>query len=72
MSEKIILDHFLELSSKYTELSLSRNDKEGYIVKGVLAFSAEFGENIIDDDYEIALEIPLGLGLLFNTFFWTA
>lgn len=58
MSEKIILEHFLELNKKYTGLSLSRNDKGESIVVGILACSMEYSGYRIDDDFELAIEIP--------------
>ncbi|HSN66320.1 MAG TPA: SEC-C domain-containing protein [Fusibacter sp.] len=59
MIEKIIYDHFYDLKSQYSRLHLTRNKNREYSVSGILVFSASYNDVIIEDKFEICIDIPM-------------
>ena len=61
ISEKqveLILNHVSELQERYEGLSLLRTDPDTFIVKGKLAFNAQYNGVSIEDEYEVEIIIP--------------
>ncbi len=58
MIEKIIYAHFYDLKNKYTGLQLVRGNDGEYSVKGILVFFANHDDIVIDDQFEICIDIP--------------
>lgn len=58
MIEKIIYDHFYDLKSQYSRLHITRNKNREYSVSWILVFSASYNDVIIEDKFEICIDIP--------------